>query len=127
MTFAARCWERAARGIGEDERETIPGGVLDAEVYSACDLTRLSFTYRNGERFRLDPKALEALEKVHGLTREVRTPLDASGDFNFILNRGGRYVARLTPEKLFCEPKACPLELGGNLVDMYVTSLKTRS
>ncbi len=122
--FVQRCWERAARGVGEDERETIAGDLLDAEVYSACDLTRLSFTTKNGAKLRLDVKVLEALEKAHGLTRDVRTPLDASGDFNVILNKGGRYVARITPEKLFCEPKACSLELGDKLVDMYVTKSK---
>ena len=128
MSFADVCWARAAKGMSDPEdRETVEGPVLDAEVYMACDLVRLSFTYRDGSRMRLDEPRLAALERKHGLAREVRTPLDASGDFNFILNRGGRYVARLTPEKLFCEPTACLLPLGELLVDMYVNNSKTKT
>ena len=120
MSFADACWERAAQGMSDPEaRETIPGPVLDAEVYMACDLVRLSFTYKDGGKVRLDEPKLAVLEKKHGLTREVRTPLDASGEFNFILTQGGTYVARVTADKLFCEPKACGLELGRSLLELY--------
>ncbi len=104
-----------------DEREMLPGPLLDAEVYMACDLVRLSFTYKDGGRMRLDEARLAAIEKAHGLSREVRTPLDASGEFNFILTKrqGGTYVARVTADKLFCEPKACGLDLGRSLLTLY--------
>ena len=117
--FAAICWARAAEGIDEEARETIAGPGLDAEVYMACDLVRLSFTYKDGGRMRLDETALAAVEKESGLSREVRAALDASGDFNVILTKGGTYVARLTPDKLFCEPKACDLKLGRRLLELY--------
>ncbi len=120
VSFADDCWKRAAQGMEDPEaRETLKGPVLDAEVYSACDLVRLSFTYKDGGRLRLDEKALAAIEKAHGLSREVRTPLDASGEFNFILTKGGTYVARVTADKLFCEPKACGLDLGRRLLALY--------
>ena len=117
--FASACWARAAKGIGEDEREKIPGGVLNAEVYRACDLSRLSFVYSGGGRMRLDEAALKALEAEFGLACEVRSEPDASGDFNFILTKAGTYVARLTPEKLFVEPKACGQALGERLLGLY--------
>ena len=117
--FSSACWARAAKGIGEDEREKIPGGVLDAEVYRACDLARLSFTYRDKSRMRLDEAALKALEAEFGLEREVRREPYASGDFNFILTKAGTYVGRLTPEKLFVEPKACGQALGERLLALY--------
>ena len=128
MTLAAfvdACWARAAEGLeDEDDREKIQGPGLVAEVYSACDLVRLSFT---GARMRLTPEALktlESLEKEHGLTREVRAEPDASGDFNFILNKGEKYAARLTPEKLLLEPLACGRELGLGLLGLYEGSRK---
>ncbi len=120
--FVTACWERAAQGLGEDERERIEGPVLHAEVYVACDLARLSFTYLDGGVLKPTPKMLSALavlEKDNGLTREVRTPPDASGDFNFILTRDGTYVARVTPGKLFVEPKACGRALGEWLLALY--------
>ena len=120
MNFAETCWARAAQGMRDSEaRETIPGPVLDAEVYMACDLVRLSFTYKDGRRMRLDEAALAAVEKKFGLSREVRTAPDASGEFNFILSRGGTYVARVTADKLFCEPKACGVALGKALLALY--------
>ena len=120
MSFAETCWKRAAQGLEDPEdREKVPGPVLDAEVYSACDLVRLSFTYKGGGRVTLDEPKLAAIEKEFSLTREVRTPLDASGEFNFILTKAGTYVARVTHDKLFCEPKACRLALGAKLLELY--------
>lgn len=120
VEFVSACWTRVAQGLeDEDDRERVQGPGLVAEVYMACDLVRLSFT---GARMLLTPealKALDVLEKAHGLTREVRAEPDASGDFNFILNRGGRYAARLTREKLLLEPQACGRELGLGLLSLY--------
>ena len=119
VDFASACWARAARGIGEDERERISWEKLDAEVYLACDLARLSFMYRDGGKMRLDEPVLKALEAEFDLEREVRSEPDASGDFNFILTKAGTYVARLTPGKLFVEPKACGQALGERLLELY--------
>ena len=118
--FAENCWKRAAQGLEDPEdREKVPGTLLDAEVYSACDLVRLSFTYKDSGRMRLDEAKLAGIEREFVLSREVRTPLDASGEFNFILTKGGTYVARVTADKLFCEPKACGLALGAKLLALY--------
>ena len=119
-TFGEACFDRAAKGMKDpDAREGIAGPVLEAEVYTACDLTRLSFTYKDGGRLKLPAAELAAIEKDFGLTRDVRTAPDAYGEFNFILSRAGTYVARVTADKLFVEPKACGRDLGLALLALY--------
>ncbi len=128
MDLVARAWA-LAESWGDDFEEGEQGEFSDAtfgaEVYVACDSARLKFAHRDGKRLdvaRILPRLAE-VEKENGLSREVRSEVDAKGDFDFILNdAGGRYVARLKPDALLISHATCPEGLGRRLLALYANA-----
>ncbi|MBI4229306.1 MAG: hypothetical protein HY608_00565 [Planctomycetes bacterium] len=128
MDLVARAWA-LADSWGDDFEEGEHGAFADAtfeaEVYVACDSVRLKFMHRDGKRLdiaRVLPR-LSEVEKENRLSREVRSKVDAKGDFDFILNGAdGKYVARMKPDALLASHATCPEALGRRLVALYANA-----